>query len=440
MAAFRALRHSGTIPGNLGYTREIAVPHPRLCLTLLLIAVGAPALAETRSVQFVVLVPDLAADQPPRIFVASSADNWDEHGRPLERVAPGVFSAVLSFEAGIDVEYKFTRTGSWTTVEKTADAQELANRRITIEPKLTEQVVVTRVARWADRLPPEQRRVEFNQIGESASPPTRASTLTGNIRFHHLFHSSHLDNDRTIAVYLPPGYDEHPDQRYPVLYMHDGNNLFDAKTSFIGVEWGADETAERLIRAGKVPPFIIVGIHNNADRINEYTPFADAARGGGRGDAYLAFIVETLKPFIDKTYRTQPEPEHTGIAGSSLGGLSSLYAVYRYPDVFRLAGVISPYLPWADGAILQYVRTHAPQVQPRIWLDIGTAESEEAEQAGHATPIAACRELVSTLEAAGARREVDFRYEEVAGGHHNERDWAARLDRVLIYLLAGGQH
>jgi predicted alpha/beta superfamily hydrolase len=413
------------------------VRYARLCFAVGLVAASAtlPAFAQGRSVQFVVLVPDLVADQPPRIFVASSADQWDEHGRPLERVAPGVYSALLSFEAGIDVEYKFTRTGSWATVEKTADAQELANRRITIDPKLTEQVVVHRVARWADRPPPEQRRVELSQIGEGASPTTRASTLSGTIRFHHLFHSPQLDNDRTIAVYLPPGYDEHPDQRYPVLYMHDGQNVFDAKTSFIGVEWGADETAERLIHAGKVPPFIIVGIYNNADRISEYTPFADAARGGGRGDAYLAFVAETLKPFIDKTYRTEPEPEHTGIVGSSLGGLISLYAVYRYPDVFRLAGVISPYLPWADSAVLEYVRTHAPRVQPRIWIDMGTAESEETDRAGLAPAMAACRELVSVLEAAGARPEADFHYEEVAGGHHNERDWARRLDQVLMFLL-----
>jgi predicted alpha/beta superfamily hydrolase len=415
------------------------VRYARFCLMLLLVAASAGArlpVAAAKSVQLVVLVPDLAADQPPRIFVASSADNWDERGRALKRVAPGVYSATLSLEAGIEVEYKFTRTGSWATVEKTADGQEMANRRIAIEPGLTEQVVVHRVARWADRAPPDQRRVEFSQIGDSAAPTTRPSTLTGNIRFYHLFHSPQLDNDRTIAVDLPPGYNEHPDQRYPVLYMHDGQNVFDAKTSFIGVEWRADETAEQLIRDKKVPPFIIVGIYNNADRISEYTPLADAARGGGRGDAYLAFIVETLKPFIDKTYRTQSEPEHTGIAGSSLGGLISLYAVYHCPDVFGMAGVMSPYLPWANGAILQYVRSHAPRVRPRIWIDIGTAESEETDRAGLAPPIAACRELASILEAAGARPEVDFHYEEVVGGHHNERDWAARLDRMIMFLLA----
>ena len=400
----------------------------------LLSGVGS-AIAENRSVQFVVLVPDLAADQPPCIFVACSADHWDERGRALERVGPGVYSATLAFEAGSDVEYKFTRTGSWATVEKTADAQEMTNRRITIDPKLTEQVVIHRVARWADRLPPEQRRVEFGQIDDGAAPTTRASTLTGHVRFHHLVHSPQLDNDRTIAVYLPPGYDEHPDQRYPVLYMHDGNNLFDAQTAFAGVEWQADETAERLIRDGKVPPFMIVGIYNNADRISEYTPFADSVRGGGRGDAYLAFIVETVKPFIDKAYRTQPEAQHTGIAGSSLGGLISLYAVYRHPEVFRLAGVVSPYLPWADDAVLEYVRSHRPPVAPRIWIDIGTAEAEDSQGGELAPVIATCRELARILAATGARPEVDYHYAEVAAGRHHERDWAARFDRIVTFLM-----
>jgi predicted alpha/beta superfamily hydrolase len=402
------------------------------------LAGAQPALAETKPVQFIVLVPDAAGDQAPRIFVASSADNWDERGRPLERIAPGLYCATLSFEAGVDLEYKFTRTGAWATVEKTADGQELANRKIMVEPKLSEQVVAHRVARWADRPPAELRRVEFSQIADTAPPPTRASTLTGDIRFHHLFHSPQLDNDRTIAVYLPPGYAEHPEQRYPVLYMHDANNLFDVQTAFLGVEWGADETADRLIRAGQLPPLILVGIYNNVDRMSEYTPFADAGRGG-RGDAYLAFIVETLKPFIDQTYRTQPEPEHTGIGGSSLGGLISLYAVYRYPEVFGLAAVVSPTLPWANGAVLEYVRSHKPSRLPRLWIDIGTAEAQEGERTGVSPHIAACRELVTILEAAGCRNGVGLHYEEVAGARHHERDWARRLDRVLTFLFPQGQ-
>ena len=122
--------------------------------------------------------------------------------------------------------------------------------------------------------------------GTLAPITTRASTLTGDIRFHRAFHSQQLNNDRTLIVYLPPGYDEHPSERYPVLYVHDGQNLFDAATSFAG-EWQADETATRLIKAGELRPLIIVGIYNNAERMAEYSPTRDPARGGGNGDAYL---------------------------------------------------------------------------------------------------------------------------------------------------------
>jgi len=416
-----------------------------LCLAAL------PVTAAT-AVQFVVLVPDAAEDQPHEVFLATSADGWQERGRALARVAPGVYSGTLELPGG-ELQYKFTRTGSWSSVEKRADGRELDNRVLQLDAGVSEQVVVCRVEKWADRPVPPQRRVTFaaSPDGERAGVPTtapasvpgaapatapvsRTSTLTGDIRYHWAFHAPQLNNDRTLIVYLPPGYDEHADERYPVLYMHDGNNIFDAATSFAG-EWNADETAQRLIDAGKLPKLIIVGIYNTPERIAEYTPFRDTEHGGGKGDAYLAFVVETVKPFIDKTYRTQPDRAHTGIAGSSLGGLISLYAACKYPDVFGCAGVISPAaLTWADGAMLKYVREHKPGRPARLWTDIGTEEGR-ASPGETPPPVRDCRELVRVLEAAGLRPDADFHYEEVAGGQHSEVDWSRRFDRVLLFLF-----
>src|SRR5258705_10465824 len=146
-------------------------------------------------------------------------------------------------------------------------------------------------------------------------------------------------------VYLPPGYEASKRKSYSVFYLHDGQNLFDGATSFIpGQEWRVDETAQRLIDAGKIEPLIIVGINNaGKDRIDEYTPAADAKyKAGGKANLYGRMLVEELKPFIDAHYRTRQGAAHTGVGGSSLGGLVSLYLSLKYPRVFGRAAVVSP--------------------------------------------------------------------------------------------------
>jgi len=395
-----------------------------------------PVFSEVTHVRFVVITPDAADAQPARIYCSMSVDGWPEQGRALERIAPNVYVAAGPMRAGTWVEYKFLREPSWETVEKGPQNEELPNRRLLIKSDVREHVVLHSVARWADRPRLANTAVEINQPGEGG-PLVRVSTLTGDIRMHYLFHSPQLMNARTIMVYLPPGYDSAPQERYPVLYMHDGDNIFDAKTSATGVEWGADETAQRLIEQGRMRPIIIVGICNTPQRTREYSPFEDPVHGGGFGDAYLAFIVETLKPFIDKTYRTRPERECTGVAGSSLGGLLSLYALFRHPECFGLAGAVSPALWWARRRIFAYLRK-APAPRPvRLWVDMGT---EEGEAAGPLVEFSKgpedCRRLVRELRAKGYEPERDFHYEEVQGGRHHELDWAARLDRMLLYLFA----
>jgi predicted alpha/beta superfamily hydrolase len=395
-----------------------------------------PIFGEMIQVRFVVVTPDAPADQPKQIYCSMSIDGWPEQGRALQRIAPNVYSASGPLRAGSWVEYKFTRTPSWETVEKGDDNREIANRGLTVRSDLREQLVVHRVVRWADRPRLANTSVEFNQPGEARGALVRVSTLTGDIRTHHLVHSPELQNARTVMVYLPPGYDDALDERYPVLYVHDGNNVFDAKTSATGVEWGLDETAQYLITRGRIDKLIIVGVFNTPQRTREYGPFEDREYGGGFADAYLEFIAATLKPFIDRTYRTRPGREHTGLAGSSLGGLVSLYGLFRRPDVFGFAGVVSPALWWAKRRILTFVRD-APTPRPiRLWLDMGT---EEGEAAGPLVEYrkgpADCRRLVRILTDKGYDTDDEVHYEEVAGGRHHEFDWAARVDRMLLYLF-----
>src|SRR5438105_4526688 len=177
-------------------------------------------------------------------------------------------------------------------------------------------------------------------------------SAVGDIRVLPNLYSPQLDNSRDVLVYLPPGHAA-GQQRFPVLYMHDGQNLFDRGTAFGGNEWQVDETLETLSAEGLGA--IVVGLPNAGEaRVPEYSPFP--GHGPARGDAYLAFIIDTVKPLIDAVYCTQPERQHTGILGSSMGGLISLYAFFRHPEVFGLAGGLSPSLWYTRGAIYNYVR------------------------------------------------------------------------------------
>jgi predicted alpha/beta superfamily hydrolase len=255
-------------------------------------------------------------------------------------------------------------------------------------------------------------------------------TLTGDIRLHRAFHSEFLAKDRDVIVYLPPGYEADRRRRFPVLYLHDGQNLFDGATAYIpGREWGADETAQALIRAGEVEPLIIVGVYNaGAERINEYTPTRDArVKAGGRADLYGRMLVEELKPFIDREYRTLTRAHHTGLGGSSLGGLVTLHLGLKYPAVFGQLAVMSPAVWWDGGQIVREVNALARKPPLRIWLDIGLKEGPSA--------AANARRLRDALIGKGWRPGRDLRYFEARGGGHDEAAWGRRFGSVLRYLF-----
>jgi predicted alpha/beta superfamily hydrolase len=253
-------------------------------------------------------------------------------------------------------------------------------------------------------------------------------TLTGNVSTHPDFRSRILGVTRRIWVYLPPSYDSEPERRYPVLYLQDGQNVFDGATAFLaGHEWEADETAERLIEQGRIEPLIIVAVDNGGERrTDEYTPAPDAKDHGGGADLYGRMLVEELKPWVDETYRTRPGREDTGIGGSSLGALVSLWVGLSHADTFGLIAALSPSVWWDDGYILRFIAALPGKPDTRIWTDIGT------EEGGRSLDDA--RRLRDALVARGWREGEDLRYVEAEGARHNEAAWAKRLPNVLEFL------
>jgi predicted alpha/beta superfamily hydrolase len=315
----------------------------------------------------------------------------------MKKGEDGVYSVVASLPKDKQIEYKVTR-GSWETVEKNADGSEINNRTLTPTKDASVEI---EVKAWADKA----------GDAKPAQPPAeKKSTRTGDIRLHAKFHSKELNNDRDIWVYLPPGYEQQTDRRYPVLYLHDGQNVFDAATSFAG-EWQADETAERLIAEKKVEPLIIVAIANNKDRIAEYG-------GGERSDRYARFIAEEVKLFIDSTYRTRTGRSDTGVGGSSLGGVISFQIAMKYPNFGKVAA-ISPALWFNDRALLRDKLKLPPRT--RIWLDIGSDES--------ASGVEDVRAFERMLF------DQDVKVTIVQGAKHNEAAWAKRFDQVLLFLF-----
>jgi len=263
-------------------------------------------------------------------------------------------------------------------------------------------------------------------------------TVVGRLRVTKDVHSPQLDNERDIYVWLPPSYDPRKRRRYPVLYMHDGQNLFDAPLSFSG-EWEVDETMTALSRDGLEA--IIVGVPNNSDRTTEYNPFNDPYLGQGRGDDYMAFLVETVKPMIDADFLTAPGREHTGLGGSSMGGLISMYGFFKHPQVFGLCAALSPAYWFGGNALITYVED-APYVPGKIYMDIGTQEGVVAQSFPRHLGITQdrmSRFYVTSVQQIQRRLlekgYTDMLYVEDEGAPHHESAWARRLPKALRYLL-----
>ncbi|CAN5344979.1 alpha/beta hydrolase [soil metagenome] len=256
------------------------------------------------------------------------------------------------------------------------------------------------------------------------------SMLDDHLRMHENFGSVYLAHPRNLVVYLPPGYAEMPERRYPVMYMQDGQNLVRPEDAFGDIAWAIDQTAHRLILADEVEPLIIVGIYNTPHRVDEYTHVV-ASKGrmkghGGKADLYGRMIIEELKPFIDTEYRTKPEREFTGLGGSSLGALVSLYLSLQHPETFSRVAALSPSAWWANNQIIRDAAKLSERLPLRIWLDIGKREGPRIKHQ--------VRALKEILLATGWQTGADLAYFEIPEARHEEAAWAARFGEVLKFL------
>jgi enterochelin esterase-like enzyme len=268
----------------------------------------------------------------------------------------------------------------------------------------------------------------------AVSEGVRATGATGDLRLHE-FRSRVFRNTRYLRVWLPPGYDdaENAGRHYPVLYLNDGQNLFEAATSFTGVEWQIDETADRLIREGTVPPMVIVGIDNTGkDRIREYMPHRSMHPMMLRvqGKYYPDFLMKEVMPFVGRTYRVATGPENTGLGGSSLGALIALYTAMARPELIGHLLLESPSL-WASHRQAIKESRSVRSWPERIYLGVGTVEAGSAERSR--TVVDDVRELAAILRRA-VLSEKRLRLVIKDGAGHNEGAWAERLPEALQFL------
>lgn len=266
--------------------------------------------------------------------------------------------------------------------------------------------------------------------------------VTGTIKRHDLFNSKYVD-PRHIDVWLPPDYETSKTRHYAVVYMHDGQNLFDPRFAYGGVDWAIDETMTRLIAEKKIRPAIIVGIWNTPKRFQEYMPqkavkdpnvanlknLPVAVQGQIISDNYLKFIVKELKPFIDANYRTFTKPQDTFIMGSSMGGLISAYAMSEYPDVFGGAGCVSTHWPAGDGIVIDYLKGHLPKPQNhKLYFDFGTETLD-------ATYEPFQQRIDAVMRSAGYRENKNWMTRKFVGAEHSEKAWRLRVHIPLTFFL-----
>lgn len=342
-----------------------------------------------------------------QVFLTGSTaelGRWNAAAVPLTRTDDNRWEAVLALPDAGAVEFKVTR-GSWETEEVDAQGQLMANHAL--QP-VDGGKVELKVAGWKD-----ERLAQ------------RTPQITGNFRLLPKVHSRYLDHDRDVIVWLPPGYDVQAAKRYPVLYMHDGRQVFDPATATWGKDWQVDETAQDMILTGALEPFLVVAVDCTDARRDEYAP---AARGGD----YLRFLVEELKPRVDATWRT--DPGRTAIAGSSMGGLISFYAAWQRPDIYFGAACLSPAFADRYGhSCFQMVDESQGRLPDlRLFLSCGGAGELETEL------LDGTLKMANRLKSAGyPEKNLTVRIESWA--EHNEEAWARMTPHWLKFLFGRPQ-
>jgi predicted alpha/beta superfamily hydrolase len=384
---------------------------------------------ESLDTGFIVVVSDLAkratADSP--IYMASNRSGWDpgDPGWKLQPRSDGKWQIfVPPHPEGLRMEFKFAR-GNWDLVEADANLDDIANRHF--DPIPADQIVPGQpptveliIAAWHDQRP------DANVTRTGRYAPINA---TGTVKRLEVQNGAMRD----ALVWLPPGYDDPANaaRTYPVLYLQDGQNIFDRPAGGIApAEWGADETATRLIESGEIQPIIIVAIPNaGAERIAEYSPVPILPNTEARGDVYVAFLVREVMPRVERAFRVKTGPENTAIGGSSLGALISMHAATKRPDLFGMVIAESPSLLVGDGVAEQYFR-QIKTWPARVFIGVSTQELGPRQPERNEACVQAARRLAEWVRDHGADVKLV-----VGEGEHNEIAWAKRFPEALTFLF-----
>lgn len=357
--------------------------------------------------QVLLKIISLPKDTPEnaKIFMANSANNWNpiDPNFELKKDNSGNYVLEIPKNDGT-LEYKFTQ-GSWETAEGDENGTHLENRKIFFSD--SPQTIENQILSWE-------------------KSTAKKNTASNNVKIlSENFSIPQLNTSRKIWIYFPPDY-ENSNKKYPVIYMQDAQNLFNDATSFSG-EWKVDETLNQLFAAGN-PDAIVVGIENGgSERLNEYSPWKNAKYGGGKGDAYADFLAKTLKPYIDKRYRTLPQAKNTALIGSSMGGLISFYAGLKYPEKFGKLGIFSPSL-WFDFKDLNfYVNKNVKNLKnTKFYFLSGTKESEDM--------VSDIQKVIPILLHKGVpAKNIKTKFDE--DGSHSEAYWSREFGAAYLWLF-----
>ncbi len=368
-------------------------------LLILLVLVNSTLLSQTVKVNFVIHAK--TTNDSDKIYIAGnneSLGNWNPGIIRLDKINDTTWTKSFEFNKGTQLEFKFTR-GDWNKEALDKNGFVPQNHLVYVKNDTT---LYYEIKKWKD---------------ESGRIVNASHTITGDVRIFKNLNFGKL-KPRNIIVWLPPCYNQNSSKRYPVLYMQDGQNLFDATTSAFGVEWRADETADSLIKNKIVSPFIIVGIYNTSDRTEEYTLTP-------KGIEYMKFIVTKLKPFIDKTFRTLPDNDNTAVGGSSYGGTISFLLAWNFPEVFSKAALFSPAFKTDRFDLSEKIINEKGKKDIVLYIDNGGVGLEEKLQPE-------IDEMIEVLKQKGFKQNENLFYYKAPEAKHFEADWAERFWQPLV--------
>lgn len=377
----------------------------KICIVITCLVISRSLIAQDLYDLNIVVSVKSAKNPAGNIFVAGDFNNWQpaDSSYRFTKEKNKWLLTIKQLQAGKH-QFKITRSG-WDKVEINNDGSDKNNRQLLL---LSDTTIQLTVEAWKDDFPVKMKK----------------HTATAQVQLlDSAFYIPQLDRYRRIAIYLPKGY-KASKQRYPVLYMHDGQNLFDEFTSGFG-EWKVDETLDSLIAKGR-PASIVVAIDNGPKRLQEYNPFYFEKSGPGEGDAYIDFIATVLKPYIDNNYRTLQDNDNTFIAGSSIGGLISYYAILKRPDVFGKAGIFSPAF-WTADSINAMTDSLANKVDGKLFFYIGRKEGNDM-----VSNMIRVTDSLGRYSKAAIYTAIDEK------GEHNEKAWQKWFAEFYLWITAAG--